>query len=162
MYSRELTPEEIQRRRERNTLKKYLSQAFRAKEMKRDLQIRLLNIMEECGSIGGHGYSGMPTSPSKSSDGAAAYSFRLADIEERIKSQGKVLEKSYENVMDIMDYLPIGDKGRAILEYRYIDFMTWDQVAKKVYLTVNPCIDHCNAALDKLLTFERIRTILEL
>lgn len=159
MQKKKLTPEEEKLRSDKEALKRYLGQVFAATSEKRTLQKRLFKIRNEVTSIGGRGYSPLPNSANGKNEGAASYTFRLGEIEQRIYDQNEEIEKAILRVMDIMDFLPVGSPERKILEYRYIDCMSWKAVCKAASLTRTPCNDHLNRGIEKLLSFRKVQKI---
>ena len=110
--------------------------------------------------LGAQQYSGMPSNNSPS-EGSAGYSFRLSEIEERIYAQKKEAEKILYTVMDIMDFLPVDDEDRSVLELRYIDNLSDKEIIrKKVYGNRSTVSYHINCGLDKLLKFQKVIKIL--
>ena len=64
-------------------------------------------------------------------------------------------------VLDILDFLPAESTERDILEHRHIDCKTWSEICNLVHMTKSPCFEHYNRALDKLLTYAKVRATLE-
>lgn len=142
-------------------LKEYLGQYHECIKYKQDLEKRLERIQAEIESpLGGKGYSPLPSNNTIGA-GAASFILRKAEIEERIIEQKNKVIITINNVMDIIDYLQQGSRERLILEYRYIDFVPWKVIHKKMNLTKTPCFDCTNKAYNKLLSYKRVRTILE-
>lgn len=147
---------------ERYILKRYLSQYYRAKQRQRILEARLHEIRAEIQnpSIGSASGDGLPTG-SHVSSGAAALTFREAEIEDRIQQQKENEAAAILNIMDILDFLPPDSMEKNILELRHIDCKSWTAITRAVHLTRSPCNEYYNKGLDKLLTFKKVRAILD-
>jgi hypothetical protein len=160
---KDLIPEEKQHEEDKMLLRRYLGQYYRCKLKKVQLERRLKEVNWELNEpIGGRGYSQMPRSQTNVVGvGAASITYRIAEIEERIQHQKDNMELAMLKIMDIMDYLPEDSTDRMILELRHIDCRSWGQVVKEASLTRTPCNDYYNKGLEKLLTFKKVRKILE-
>lgn len=146
---------------ERYVLKRYLSQYYRAKQRQRILEARLREIRAELQHpyISSSSGNGLPTG-SHISSGAAALTFREAEIEDRIQRQRETEAKAILNIMDMLDFLPPDSMEKNILELRHIDCMSWNAITRAVHLTRSPCNEYYNKGLDKLLTFKKVHSIL--
>lgn len=146
---------------ERYILKRYLSQYYLAKQRQRILEVRLHEIRVEIQhpSISSSHGDGLP-SGSHVSSGAAALTFREAEIEDRIQRQKENEAAAILNIMDILDFLPHDSMEKNILELRHIDCMSWNAITRAVHLTRSPCNEYYNRGLDRLLTFKKVHTIL--
>lgn len=127
-----------QKHKERQKLKKFLAQYYKAKKQQGILQERFLRMQSEYGE----------TAPS--------------EIEAKIKDQKQQAQKIAFQIMEILELLPQGSTERAIMELRHLDCKTWAQVQRAVYLTNSPCYDQYNKGLDMLLENSRVRTIIGL
>ena len=143
-------------------LKRYLGQYVRAMRRRRQLEVRLRNICREMDApIGGINYSPVNASSSEVSTGSAAFTLRKSEIESRIGEQKKQTEERLLKVMDILDYLePVSDE-RIVLELKYIDNLSWNEIRRKICLSRSSCFDAWNRGIDTLLTFKRVHKILE-
>lgn len=146
---------------ERYILKRYLSQYYRAKQRKRILEDRLNEIRAEIQhpSIRSSSSNGLPTGR-RISSGAAALTFREAEIEDRIQQQREHEATAILNIMDILDFLPPDSMEKNILELRHIDCLSWNAIIRSVHLTRSPCNEYYNRGLEKLLTFKKVHSIL--
>ncbi len=146
---------------DRYILKRYLSQYYRSRQRKRILETRLREIRAEIKhpSISASSNNGLP-SGSHISSGAAALTFREAEIEDRIQRQREAEATAILNIMDMLDCLPPDSMEKNILELRHIDCMPWNAITRAVHLTRSPCNEYYNKGLDKLLTFKKVRDIL--
>lgn len=85
---------------------------------------------------------------------------KIADIEDRIQKQIDIEAKSVIAIMDVIEFLPADTIERDILEFRHIDCKPWDKIMDCVHLSRSPCFEYYNKALDKLLTYKKVRRIL--
>lgn len=142
-------------------LKQYLGQYYRAKKKKRQLEIRLKEIeLELKDPRGAIRYSAVPFSVThKISDGAAVMVIRKTELVERIEAQRKEAGKNMLKVMDVLDFLPMDSNERMILEYRYLDCLSWNRIGCEAAFSRSQCNNYWNAGLDQLLSYKRVVTI---
>jgi len=148
----------------RRLLKRFLSQYFRAKEKRAILEDRLKQLQRELKTdpeMTPPSFSAGLFSENKNSTGDTSLAFQTGDIESRIRSQIEAQKKSVSEIMDILDFLPAESTERDILEHRHIDCKTWSEICSLVHMTKSPCFEHYNRALDKLLTYAKVRATLE-
>jgi hypothetical protein len=148
----------------RRLLKRYLSQYFRAKEKQSALRQRLAELQAELQHPGvkAPSLTGIPSSnKGRVSNGSASLIFKIGDIEDRIQHQIEIEAQSVNDIMDILDFLPVDSIERDILEYRHIDCKTWDEIMDMVHLSRSPCFEHYNKGLDKLISYKKVRATLE-
>lgn len=148
---------------ERELLKEYLNQ-YHAGRMKRtQLERRLKNIREEMNMpIGGYGYSPVNYGgTNKVRPGAASFVYRMSEIETRIEEQKNLAEKALLKVMDIMDFLEENSTERMVLELRFIDCKSWAAIEKELHLSRRSCFDYQSKALDSLLGYKKIKSVLK-
>ena len=131
---------------EREAVKRYLQQYHAAKQKKRILEERRRTLSAEL-----RGPSAKPVHP----DGAGTLVFQIADVEERIEAQQSKMAKAVQNVMDLIDLLPIGSMERTVVEMRHIDSRKWERIASEVHMSRSRVIDYYNAALDTLAANEK-------
>lgn len=149
---------------ERGELKRYLWQYNDCKKRKQQLEERLKDIEYEMKCpIGGNGYSPTPHSKTnKIGTGAAGFTLKMAEIEERIINQKVEMQRAMIEVMDVMNFLDESDTDRRILEYRYLDGKDWKTIENLESMTRQAANNHLNAGLDKLLDFAKIRMLIGL
>lgn len=148
---------------ERNDLRNFLWKYNDCKKRKKQLETRLKDIQREMSMpIGGIGYSPTPHSTTNNvGAGAAGFTIKMAEIEERIIKQNEEMERAMIAVMDVMNFLDEGDTDRRIMEYRYIDGKDWRSIESLENMTRQAANNHLNAGLDKLLGFKKIRTMIK-
>ena len=143
---------------EREAVKRYLQQYHAAKQKKRILEERHRVLSAELrGPTTASAFRTMPTAKPVHPDGAGAVVFQIAEVEERIQKQQTEMARAVQNVMDLIDLLPIGSMERTVVEMRHIDGKRWEQIAKAVYLSRTAVFNYYNSALAMLLENERTK-----
>ena len=142
-------------RPEREAVKRYLQQYHAAKQKKRILEERRRTLSADLrGPSAAPAYRATPSAKPVHPDGAGAVVFQIADVEERIEAQQAEMAKAVQNVMDLIDLLPVGSTERTVVEMRHIDCRPWDQIAREVYMSRSAVFNYYNAALDMLAKHE--------
>ena len=141
---------------EREAVKRYLQQYHTAKQKKRILEERRRTLSAELrGPSTAPAFRAMPSAKPVHPDGAGALVFQIADVEERIEAQQAGMARAVQNVMDLIDLLPIRSMERTVVEMRHIDSRKWEQIASEVHMSRSRVIDYYNAALDALAANEK-------
>lgn len=141
-------------------LDQYLSQYRRCLGRKKTLENRRLEIEREFYSpLSGINYDGMPHG-SGTNMGCAALSFKLDEINTRIKEQSSKSVKILAEIMDIIEFLPENSTERSIVEHKYIDRKSWNQICKIEHLSRTPATRHWRKGLYHLLEFKKVQQIL--
>lgn len=156
--------EQKSRQEEKDMLKNYLNQYYIVRMKRIQLEERLKNIKAEMATpIGGYGYSPVNYGgKNKVGLGAASFVYRLSDIETRIEEQKNQIEKALLKVMDIMDFLAENSIERMILELRFIDCKNWTSIEREMHLSRRACFNYQDKALEKLLEYKKVKTIINL
>lgn len=143
---------------EREAVKRYLQQYYMAKQKKRILEERHRVLSAELRRpTTAPAFRTMPTAKPVHPDGAGTVVFQIAEVEERIQKQQTEMARAVQNVMDLIDLLPIGSMERTVVEMRHIDGKRWEQIAKAVYLSRTAVFNYYNSALAMLLENERTK-----
>jgi len=145
---------------QRDLLKRYLDQYRLAKDKQRVLRERLAEIQAEFGSPATSRPGKAPRKRPGVSAGAASPTFKLADIEERIRGQAEVEEAAIFSVIEMIDELPPDSMEKYILELRHIDCKPWSEIFEIVHLSKSPCFEYYSRGLDRLLATGKTRVIL--
>lgn len=147
--------------KQRNLLKRFLSQHYRAKDRQAALRARLASLQAELRhpDVKVPPRDGIPGKTGVNS-GAASLTLKISDIEERIRKQIDIEASSVIAIMDVIELLPAGSIERNILELRHIDCKPWDKIMNCVHLSRSPCFEYYKKALDKLLTYKKVIAIL--
>ena len=143
-------------------LKQYLNQYYLCKVKKLQLEKRLKNIQEEMTTpIGGKGYAPINHKGNDVGLGAASFVYRMSEIETRIEEQKVKVADALLRVMDVMDFLEENSPERMVLEFRFIDCKSWNIIEKEMHFSRSMLFLYQNKALEKLLTFKKVNTIVE-
>ena len=141
---------------EREAVKRYLQQYHAAKQKKRILEERRRTLSAELrGPSTAPAFRAMSSAKPVHPDGAGTLVFQIADGEERIEAQQSEMAKAVQNVMDLIDLLPIGSMERTVVEMRHVDSRKWERIASEVHMSRSRVIDYYNAALDTLAANEK-------
>ena len=151
----------MDREKQKDILKWMLGRAFRAENHKKQLKERLARIRQEMDApYEAIKYDAMPRSQGNG-DGAAALVIKLTEVEEKIVEQMKVVAEAEIRVMEIIEYIPIHEVARQILELRHIDMMTWYEIAEAIPMSRQQCSRKYKEALDSLLQYPEIQKKVE-
>lgn len=146
---------------EAELLNQYLSQYKYCIGKKKSLESRRAKIIKEFDSpLGAVKMDGMPRG-SSSGVGCAAISFRLDEIDTRIKEQIETSAKVLTDIMNVIDFLPENSLERSIIENRYIDRYNWDRVCRKNHISRTPATKRWRNGLYMLLEFKKVKQILK-
>ncbi len=144
-----------------SVLKWLLSQRFRAVKREKRLDDRLQALNDEKKTpIGGQGYEAMPRSGGNN-EGAASFTFKIAEIEDRIYEQKEEVAKAIVRVMDIIEYLPVNSLEREICEMRHIDMKSWEYIQADIPMSRSQVNNRYNKAIDMLMENKRIKRLIE-
>ena len=142
-------------------LSDFLYQYSNCIDRKKSLERRRRDIINEFDMpLSGVSMDGMPKSGG-SSNGCAAISIRLDDIEQRIREQTEKAIKVLNDIMDVIDLLPENSPERAIIESRYIDRLGWSLVCQENNFSKSHAIRYWKKGLDELLEMKRARDIMK-
>lgn len=147
--------------KQKTLLRKYLNQYYRKRKKKRDLTKRLDNFKEEMVGVKSIRYSKIPKSNTNTTvNEPLDFKIKCELIEQRIDSERKKAASAMLKVMDIIEYLDESQE-KEVLEYRFLDGEPWKAIEKKMSMSKSRCIDYYNMGLEKLLSYKKIRVILE-
>lgn len=151
-HEEQLSPEAL-------LLDRYLGQYKRCIAHKRALERRRDEIIKEFDyPLGAVSYDGMPKG-SGGGVGCAAISYRLDEIDTRIREHLEKSVKVLADIMSVIDFLPENSIERSIVEHRYIDRLSWDRICNEVHLSRTPATKHWKRGLYELLEFKKIQQI---
>ena len=91
----------------------------------------------------------------------ASFVYRMSEIETRIEEQKSRAENALLKVMDIMDFLEKSSMELMVLELRFIDCKSWASIEKEMHFSRRSCFDCQNRALEMLLSFKKVRNVLQ-
>lgn len=120
--------------------KEYLNQAYRLNELIRSNELEIKDLEELKDSIGGIDYSKdrVQTSPS----GDAGYTkivHAIADLESAIKEDTEKMLRLKLEIRTVINDVQDNEQKLA-LKYRYLNFMSWDDVAEKLNVSKRTAI----------------------
>lgn len=140
-------------------LNQYLSQYRLYIRRKRVLERRRDDIIREFDHpLGGVSYDGMPRGGGESV-GCAAISFRLDEINTKIKEQADKSIKILAEIMEVIDFLPENSMERLIIERRYIDRVSWERLCQTEHLSRTPATKYWRKGLYELLEFKKVQQV---
>lgn len=146
---------------EAELLNQYLSQYKYCIGKKKSLERRRAEIIQEFDSpLGAVKMDGMPKG-SSSGVGCTAISFRLDEIDTRIKEQIETSAKVLTDIMNVIDFLPENSLERSIIESRYIDRYDWNRVCRENHISRTPATKSWRKGLYMLLEFKKMKQILK-
>jgi DNA-directed RNA polymerase specialized sigma24 family protein len=125
-------------------LKLYLSRFENCRRALRDLRERRARLTEEFP---------LPAGQPESTYGDIRQKVRAAALQSvQEKLDGQLLQslRSLQEMLDMLALLPDGSDARTILEYRYIDGLTWQQISARMQLSVRWCCARRDAGLRRL------------
>lgn len=143
-------------------LNQYMYQYKDCVREKRHLSRRLQEVNEELkrpASVSG--FDGMPKSKQPKKDNGTAVLIRIEEISERINSQIDILGQKLDDIMSILDFLPVDSQERGIMENLYIDRWGWDKVCKENHISRSQAKRYWKSGLYCLLEFPKVREILK-
>lgn len=143
-------------------LDKYLQNYNRCKRRKKILEDRRQQILLEFRSpLKTINFNGMPKGKGITGEGSATLPLQLDEIDMRIKEKIEDAKKEYIRLNDIIDFLDTNDTGRMILEYRYIDSLTWWKIERLENLSKTTLVYIWRKTLYKLLEYPKVRQVVE-
>lgn len=140
----------------REDLRDWLRRYRTARNRKRDLDNRLKNVLADLNDppLGGQG-GGSPGSGTPST-GAAAIAYKIDEVEQHIKDQQGRMAQIFLETCEVIDLLP-NIEDRQLLEKRYIDCQSWQQIEKDLYLARSNLARREASALDTLLQHKTVQ-----
>lgn len=161
MDTMELREEELTDEHLKELLKLYLGQYFRRKRRRLVLQKRLENFREEMMGAKAIRYSPLPHSQTNNiSDEPLEFRIKCEEIEEKIRREQKESASAMLKVMDMLAFLESESIEKEIMEYRYLDGDSWNEIMNKASMSRSRCNDYHVRGLEKLLQFAKVRKML--
>lgn len=145
---------------EAELLDEYLYQYKDCISRKNALVRRRTEIQQEFDCpLSGINYDGLPHG-NGISVGSAAISYRLDEIDTKIKGQMQKAEKLLSDIMNVIDFLDEQSLERSIIENRYIDRMGWNAVCRENHASRSKVNRYWKKGLYELLEFKKVKKIL--
>ena len=85
----------------------------------------------------------------------------LSTMREQIEVLRAGMVQAVQNVMDLIDLLPVWSMERTVVEMRSIDCKKWERIAAEVHMSRSRVIDYYNAAMQALADDERTQEFME-
>ena len=143
-------------------LDRYLQNYNRCKRRKKILEDRRQQILLEFKfPLKTINFNGMPKTKGITGEGSATLPLQLDEMDMRIKEKIEDAKKEYVRLNDIIDFLDTNDTGRIILEYRYIDSLTWWKIERLENLSKTTLVYIWRKTLYKLLEYPKVRQVVE-
>lgn len=143
-------------------LNRYLNQYKCCISTKKNLENRLRDIKDEFNHpLGALKMDGMPHGTSIAT-GCAALTYRLDELETRIKNQIDKSMRVLTEIMNVIDLLPENSMERAIIEHKYIDCYNWTKICIRESISRTPAIAYWRKGLYYLLDCKTIQGILQI
>ena len=145
---------------ERKRIRYYLQRYRYCINRKKELETRLYEIKAEMQyPLSAVSYSGSNGQSFNISTGAAAFTYRIAEIEDRIEEQQRKSVSELLAIMEVLDFLPVESVEREIIEKRFVDRMTWYKISNKMHMSRSRIAFYEKQGLDKLMTYKRVQEL---
>ena len=103
----------------------------------------------------------LQTGKGKRQDRSVDILFRLDEIAERIQGQIDTAERKLNDIMSMMDFLPVDSLSRSIMENLYIDRWGWEKVCKENHISRSQAKRYWKQGLYTLLNMEKVKEIVK-
>lgn len=139
-------------------LKHYLNQYYRDICRKNIFENRLRRINEDMlDPIRGQSFDAVNVQGGGESLGSAAYTIRKAECESAIEEARRKAAADMLKVMDILDFLGPSSDERTVLEMRYIDLLSWEDIQRAAHMSRSSMFDKQRSGLQILMGFKYVR-----
>lgn len=108
-----------------------LSQLYHLKSKREKLHDRVMELRSEAASLSLPRLDGMPRAPSRNESRTERYAVKIADMTTRLAEIEREMIREECRLQRFISGLP-DSRTRLILRYRFIDCLTWQQVAKRM------------------------------
>ena len=147
---------------EAGNLNQYLYQYKDCIKTKRNLLRRREEIKAELKSpLAAVQTEKLQTGKGKRQDRSVDILFRLDEIAERIQGQIDTAERKLNDIMSLMDFLPVDSLSRSIMENLYIDRWGWEKVCKENHISRSQAKRYWKQGLYTLLNMEKVKEIVK-
>lgn len=132
------------------SVKEYLNQAYRLNELIRSNELEIKDLEELKDSLSGIDYSKDRVQVSPSSDaGYTKIIHAIADLENAIKEDMEKMLRLKLEIRTVINEIHDNEE-RLALKYRYLNFMSWDDVAEKLNVSKRTAIRIHDIAIQNL------------
>lgn len=136
------------------TAKEYLNQAYRLNELIKSNELEIKDLEELKRSIGGIDYSKDRVQTSPSSDaGYTKIVHAIADLEKAIKEDTEKMLRLKLEIRTVINEVQDNEQKLA-LKYRYLNFMSWDDVAEELNVSQRTAIRIHDIAIQSIVVPE--------
>ncbi len=116
--------------------KQYLSQAYRLNELINSNLSELQQLRVLSTTVSSSSLSGMPVSGTRNTEPAFVRCIqKITDLEKEINEEIDRLVDLKKEIRDVINDIASPNE-RLLLRLRYIEFMTWEQIAEQMHYSV--------------------------
>lgn len=145
---------------ERKRIRYYLQRYRYCINRKKELETRLYEIKAEMQyPLSAVSYDNSSSQTFNVSTGAAAFTYRIAEIEDRIEEQQKKSVCELLAIMEVLDFLPAESVEREIIEKRFIDRLAWYKISNKMHMSRSRIAFYEKKGLDELMKYKRVQEL---
>lgn len=145
---------------ERKRIRYYLQRYRYCINRKKELETRLYDIKAEMQyPLSAVSYDNSSGQTFNVSTGAAEFTYRVAEIEDRIEEQQKKIVRELLAIMEVLDFLPVESMERDIIEKRFIDGLTWYKISNKMHMSRSRIAFYEKKGLDELMKYKRVQEL---
>lgn len=144
----------------RKKIRYYLQRYRYCINRKKELETRLYEIKAEMQyPISAVSYDNSSGRTFNVSTGAAAFTYRIAEIEDRIEEQQRKSVRELLAIMEVLDFLPAESVEREIIEKRFIDRLAWYKISNKMHMSRSRIAFYEKKGLDELMKYKRVQEL---
>lgn len=144
----------------RKKIRYYLQRYRYCINRKKELETRLYEIKAEMQyPISAVSYDNSSGQTFNVSTGAAAFTYRIAEIEDRIEEQQRKSVCELLAIMEVLDFLPAESVEREIIEKRFIDRLSWYKISNKMHMSRSRIAFYEKKGLDELMKYKRVQEL---
>ena len=145
---------------DRKKIRYYLQRYRHCINRKKELETRLYEIKAEMQyPLSAVSYDNSSSQTFNVSTGAAAFTYRIAEIEDRIEEQQRKSVCELLAIMEVLDFLPAESVEREIIEKRFIDRLAWYKISNKMHMSRSRIAFYEKKGLDELMKYKRVQEL---
>ena len=145
---------------DRKKIRYYLQRYRYCINRKKELETRLYEIKAEMQyPLSAVSYDNSSSQTFNVSTGAAAFTYRIAEIEDRIEEQQRKSVCELLAIMEVLDFLPAESVEREIIEKRFIDRLAWYKISNKMHMSRSRIAFYEKKGLDELMKYKRVQEL---
>lgn len=146
---------------QRQALIEYLNRYYRAAVKLEELERTSAILKGKAGSSSGGDLSRVSVKSSGVSDPTAAYAIRISQLDENIAMRRLLLPKYENEIIAVLNFLPVDSTGWSVLTQRFLEFKKHEEIYLTLFISRSVYFRIFNSAIDELLRFKKVQTILE-